>query len=78
MLLANAARALRPGGRLLFTAPSQVCTWTDIMTGQPSRSLGAPVYEEQLRSHGLDVTHGVTDEGDNYYYFATRPASARP
>jgi SAM-dependent methyltransferase len=73
-LLGNAARALRPGGRFLCTAPSQVCTWTDIMTGQPSRSLGAQVYEELLRNQGLDVTHGVTDQGENYYYFATRPS----
>lgn len=72
-LLANAARALRPGGRLLFTAPSQVCTWTDILTGQLSCSLGAQVYEQLLRGHGLEVTYGVTDQGDNYYYFATRP-----
>jgi len=33
-LIRRAARAWNPGGRFLFTAPAQPCTWPDAMTGQ--------------------------------------------
>jgi SAM-dependent methyltransferase len=74
-VLSRAARALRPGGRLLFTAPIQVVEWIDIMTRQPSRSLGVDEYERILRNEGLEVSWGVRDEGENHYYFARKAAS---
>lgn len=71
-LIARVARALRPGGRFMFTAPAQTTVWTDALTGRESRSLGAAEYARLLRRLGCDVQHGRTDAGDNYYFFATR------
>jgi hypothetical protein len=59
------------GGNLLFTAPTQACTWTDALTGQPSTSLGAVAYRDILESHGLVVQEEFDDEGDNHCYVAT-------
>jgi len=75
-VLRKVGAALRPGGRFLFTAPHQECDWIDILTQKPSRSLGAAAYEEVLRDAGMDVSHSVTDEGGNYYYFATKSRSS--
>ena len=71
-VLTKAASALRPGGKLLFTAPNQKCTWIDVMTRRPSWSLGQDEYESLLRSLGLDVAPGEEDSGGNYYYYATK------
>ena len=69
-LLAKAASALRPGGKLLFTAPRQQCAWTDVMTRRPSWSLGREEYVSLLRALNLDVQPGEEDSGGNYYYYA--------
>jgi SAM-dependent methyltransferase len=71
-LLTKVAQALLPGGRFLFTAPREAATWRDATTVSPSLSLGAGAYEEILRREGLEVAHGTTDEGGNYYYFASK------
>ncbi len=71
-VLTKVANALRPGGRLLFTAPRQRCSWVDALTGYESRSLGAQNYEAALRELGLAVGPGAQDEGENYYIFAVR------
>jgi 2-polyprenyl-3-methyl-5-hydroxy-6-metoxy-1,4-benzoquinol methylase len=76
-VLRKVASVLRSGGRFLFTAPQQKVEWIDILTRQPSRSLGAPVYEAILREQGLHVSWGITDEGENHYFFATRTAPAK-
>ncbi len=68
----NVGRALVPGGRFLFTAPEQAVEWLDAMTGLPSRSLGAPTYDRLLRDAGMARVGQATDEGENYYYFATK------
>jgi SAM-dependent methyltransferase len=73
-LIARMARALNPGGRLLFTAPTQVATWADNSTGRESRSLGAAEYRALLAAEGLFVTAEYDDEGENHYYEAVRPA----
>ena len=73
-VLRKVAGVLRPGGRFLFTAPHQQVEWIDILTRQPSRSLGAPVYEAILRQQNLQVSWGVTDEGENHYFLATKPS----
>ena len=67
-VLRRAADALRPNGRLVFTAPNEALTWTDSITERPSLSLGATAYEALLRDLGLDVLSGVIDEGGNCYY----------
>jgi 2-polyprenyl-3-methyl-5-hydroxy-6-metoxy-1,4-benzoquinol methylase len=72
-VLRRAADALRPNGRLVFTAPNEALTWTDSITERPSLSLGATVYEALLRDLGLDVSSGVIDEGGNCYYEGIKP-----
>jgi 2-polyprenyl-3-methyl-5-hydroxy-6-metoxy-1,4-benzoquinol methylase len=67
-VLRRAADALRPNGRLVFTAPNEALTWKDSITEMPSLSLGATVYEALLRDLGLDVSPRVIDEGGNCYY----------
>ena len=68
------ARALEPGGRLLFTAPHQVCTWADLTTGRESRSLGIDAYRDVLARAGLELVATHQDEGENHYYDAVRGA----
>ncbi len=72
VLLARLARAVKPGGRLLFTAPWQVCTWTDRLTGRRSTSLGEAEYARLLAAEGLSVAARHTDEGENQYFDAVR------
>ncbi len=71
-LLRRVSSLLQPGGRLLFTAPAQACTWRDAMTGEASRSLGAPVYRARLAVLGFSAIRECDDEGENHYYDATR------
>ena len=73
-VLRRAADALRPHGRLVFTAPNEALAWKDSITEMPSLSLGATVYEALLRDLGLDVSSGVIDEGSNCYYEAIKPS----
>lgn len=72
-VLQKAAHALNPKGRLLFTAPSQVCEWDDLLTGRRSRSLGREVYVQELAEQGLSLAAEYTDEGQNHYFDFTRP-----
>jgi SAM-dependent methyltransferase len=71
-VLAKMAKALKPGGRLLFTAPRKAVTWTDSLTGLESYSLGMEAYEALLRELRLDVEPGRMDVGENYYYLARK------
>jgi 2-polyprenyl-3-methyl-5-hydroxy-6-metoxy-1,4-benzoquinol methylase len=73
-VLRRAADALRPNGRLVFTAPNEALTWKDSITEMPSLSLGATVYEALLRDPGLDVSSGVINEGGNCYYEGIKPS----
>lgn len=66
------ARALNRDGHFLFTSPREACSWMDGMTGLPSISLGHGMYEQELAAHGLVLVGNDKDEGDNYYYFATK------
>jgi hypothetical protein len=72
-LIGRVARALRPGGRFLFTSPAQACTWADNLTGRPSLSLGADVYTAIAVDAGLTVVAEHTDEGQDHHYDASRP-----
>jgi hypothetical protein len=53
--------------------PAQACTWNDLTTGRPSRSLGAAAYRAILAEAGLVLLAEYDDEGDNHYYDAARP-----
>lgn len=72
-LIHKVARALKPGGRFLFTAPRQVCEWPDNLTGQASVSLGLEAYRQILEAAGLVLAGEAEDEGENHYYFAHKP-----
>lgn len=67
-VLQRAANALRRGGKLLFTAPYQQTEWEDIMTRQPSQSLGVEKYKELLAASGLALVEEFEDEGENHYF----------
>ena len=54
-LLRRMAAALKPEGRLLFSAPRQVCVWDDLLTGQASSSLGADEYRRIIAGSGLHL-----------------------
>lgn len=75
VLLRRIASALRPGGEFLFTAPEQAVTWKDSLTGRESLSLGVQTYTKILVEEGLIVDAGEYDEGDNHYFFVSRPRS---
>lgn len=72
-LIRRVASVVNPGGRFMFTSPVQACTWTDVLTGRPSRSLGADEYEATLAEAGLVLVGEYQDEGDAHYYDARRP-----
>lgn len=74
IVLTKAAKAVAPGGRLLFTSSENPVIWSDSITKRESRSLGTAVYDDLLRSAGLTVTGHTADEAENYYYFAVKPA----
>ena len=71
-VIQKAASALQPGGKLLFTAPCQQTEWEDILTKQPSRSLGAEKYKKVLSASGLTLIEEFEDEGENHYFNSTK------
>ncbi|MGF1544375.1 MAG: class I SAM-dependent methyltransferase [Parvularculaceae bacterium] len=73
-LLRRVAEALRPGGRLLFSAPRQVCAWRDSLTGRPSSSLGADEYACVLAEADVSVVDERADEGGTHYFDARKSA----
>lgn len=66
------ASALKPGGRLLFSAPRQACAWDDMLTGQPSVSLGEAAYQQALDRAGMSLEGHHVDAGENHYFDAVR------
>lgn len=64
--------ALRPGGRFLFTAPTERCSWSDSLTGQLSISLGLEAYTKALEAAGLRLSATFKDEGQNAYIDAVK------
>ncbi len=71
-LIRKMAAILEPGGRLLFTAPARAGVWDDMMTGMPSRSLGAVEYRRLLAEAGVRVVGEYEDAGQNYYFEAVK------
>lgn len=72
-VIRKVALALNPGGRFLFTSPVQTCTWTDVLTGRQSLSLGVEEYKAALSAAGLIPGAEYVDEGNNHYYDACKP-----
>ncbi len=73
-LIRRVSKALNSGGRFLFTAPAQICTWADLSTGRTSLSLGADAYRAVLLDAGLTLVGEYVDEGENHYFEATKHA----
>lgn len=71
-VIERVASALHRGGRFLFTAPAQACSWADLTTGRQSLSLGAGRYRELLEAAGLSLESETEDEGQNHYYDASK------
>ncbi len=71
-VIRQAASSLASGGSFLFTAPWQVCSWSDNSTGRESVSLGRARYSDLLDAAGLMLANEYNDDGENHYYEATR------
>ena len=69
-VIGRIARALQPGGRFLFSAPRLPCAWDDILTGQPSLSLGEGAYRSALEQAGMSLHGHYVDGGQNDYFDA--------
>lgn len=78
--LLRLGEVVRPGGRLLLTAPRQIGEWDDLLTGRPSVSLGAAAYESALAAGGFALLRTSEDDEGNHAYHAERLATpaARP
>jgi 2-polyprenyl-3-methyl-5-hydroxy-6-metoxy-1,4-benzoquinol methylase len=73
VIIHKVAAALNAKGRFLFTAPKEIATWRDSITDCESISLGADRYREILLDAGLVLEDEQSDEGENYYYQASKP-----
>ena len=71
LAIARVAGALNPGGRFLFTAPREVGSWPDTMTGLISHSLGDAAYRTAIDAAGLTLVGEDVDAGGNHYYLST-------
>lgn len=55
-----------------FDRRFEAATWTDILTGRPSRSLGSEACELLLEGAGFYLEGGFTDEGESQFYGARK------
>jgi SAM-dependent methyltransferase len=69
-VIARVGRALHPGGRFLFSAPRERCTWEDSLTGRRSHALGEAGYGALLDSAELEMVGSHRDDGANHYFEA--------
>lgn len=67
-LIESISKALKPGGRFLFSAPVETGTWEDTLTGNLSRSLGLAAYKRALMDAGFHLMDQFVDEGGSNYY----------
>lgn len=75
-LIKKVAKALNPGGRFLFSAPTQTGDWEDVLTGQRSVSLGQHAYNNALTGAGFESVISRHDEGESHYYDAVKSTYA--
>ena len=71
-LISRVSASLAPGGRFLFTAPTQIGTWKDMSTGLECTSLGRECYEALLEEACMRVVGTDVDEGQNNHYDAEK------
>jgi SAM-dependent methyltransferase len=73
-VIAKVAKALKPHGRFLFTAPRPPVAWEDTINGVtfPCVSLGASSYAHLLNEHGLSLISEHTDKAENDYYISEK------
>jgi SAM-dependent methyltransferase len=71
-LIKKVAGVLQSRGRLLFTAPNEIGSWPDVMTGRSQFSLGYEEYRKALEAEGLLLVGTRRDEGENHYYLAEK------
>lgn len=67
-LITKIATVLPRRGRLLFTAPSTICRWSDAMTGPTLVSLGYRAYRKAIEADGMSLVGACRDEGGSHYY----------
>ena len=72
LVIRKAERALKPGGKFLFTATEDAVTWNDSLTGLESVSLGGERYRQIIREEGLTLIGEDSDEGENHYFFSLK------
>jgi 2-polyprenyl-3-methyl-5-hydroxy-6-metoxy-1,4-benzoquinol methylase len=72
VVIHKVAHALNANGTFLFTSAKEAVNWHDALTNRESISLGAKRYHEILNAKGLDVVGERSDEGDSYYYLASK------
>ena len=72
LLINKVAAILKPKGRFLFTAPTQIGTWRDLNTGIECLSLGQQRYQTMLESSDLNIVASYEDAGKNHYYEAKK------
>ena len=73
LVIRKIARALKRGGKLIFTSPREAVTWTDVMTKRESISLGFQAYQEILLAEALVLSGEQSDQGENHYYLVSKP-----
>ncbi len=73
MVIHKIARALNPSGKFLFTSPKEAVKWSDALTDRESISLGTEMYQQIVHAAGLVLVGEGVDEGDNHYYFISKP-----
>jgi SAM-dependent methyltransferase len=71
-LITKLGSGLHAGGRLIFSAPRQVGTWQDTLTGQTSYSLGYENYLIAIKKAGLFATDCWYDDGETHYYLCKK------
>lgn len=71
-LIKKVAKALKPGGRFLFSAPTETGDWEDVLTGRRSVSLGQHAYNNALTGAGFESVISRHDEGGSHYYDAVK------
>lgn len=71
-VIRNIGDLLERGGRFLFTSPRSAHTWTDVLTGRESVSLGESEYRLALAAAGMKLMTEYDDEGCNHYFEAAK------
>lgn len=64
--------ALRPQGKVLFSAPLEKGSWADLLTTRQSISLGEMAYKAALKDAGFADIESLTDQGGSHYYSARK------